>query len=111
MRQLRCQAWLLVVLGLLGLEGCDRYVVVEGVVHNPSGVPLESVIVTLITPGRPPDIAKTPGNGKFTVSIVNADPVKAHVTFVKQGFETQDRSLEGRADWTMAITLIPRPNP
>lgn len=111
MSQRRCRPWLLVVVGLLSTEGCDRYVVVEGVVHNASGLPLEDVTVTLITPGRPPDVTKTPSNGTFTVSIVNADPVKARVTFVKQGFETQERPLEGRADWTMDIALIPRPNP
>jgi hypothetical protein len=87
--------------------GCDLNVTVTGVVRDPSGVPLQDVAVTLQTPGREPDRARTTSDGTFNVGIVGADPRKTRVSFHKDGFQDVARDLGEEARPTMEVTLIP----
>lgn len=105
---LRAFFWPLIALVTFTTAGCDEDVFVKGVVRSPSGAPLPGATVTFTSPGRPVDTVKTPADGTFNVGMIGADPNKARVSFEKEGFQTVERSLEGRPQWAMDITLMPK---
>ena len=90
-----------------GLGACDLNVTVSGVVRDPSGAPLEDVDVTLQTPGREPDRAKTINDGSYNVGIVGADPKQTRISFQKQGFRDQAQQLGEDPRPTIEVTLVP----
>jgi hypothetical protein len=106
----RALRWHAIAFVAIAIAGCDEEVFVKGVVRGPTGAPLDGATVTFMSPGRPPDTAKTPNDGTFNVGMIGADPSKARVSFEKQGFQKIERSLEGRPQWAMDITLVPKTN-
>jgi hypothetical protein len=106
----QARRWCGGVLVALALAGCDEEVFVKGIVRDPTGAPLEGATVTFTSPGRPADTAQTPNDGTFNVGMIGANPDKARVSFEKEGFQKVERSLEGRPQWAMDITLTPKAN-
>lgn len=104
----RVPRWRAIALIALVTAGCDEEVFVKGVVRDPTGAPLTGATITFTSPGRPADTAKTSNDGTFNVGMIGADPSKAHVSFEKEGFQKVERSLEGRPQWAMDITLTPK---
>lgn len=109
MARVRC--WRAIALIALSVFGCDEEVFVQGIVRGPGGAPLEGASVTFTSPGRAAYTVTTPSDGTFRVGMINADPQTASVSFEKDGFRKIDRSLDGRPQWAMDITLTPKPNP
>jgi hypothetical protein len=103
--------WRAIALIAIGMLGCDEEVFVKGIVRGPTGAPLEGVSVTFTNPGQAAYSVKTPSDGTFRVGMINADPERANVSFEKDGFQRVERSLDGRPQWAMDITLTPKTNP
>ena len=91
----------------LTLIACDPVLRVKGVVHDEHGRPLDQVIVTLHTEGRPPRQAITAKDGSFSVGIVGAEPRDSKVSFGKDGFKTVEQPLGSRRELELDITLKP----
>jgi hypothetical protein len=103
--------WSSITLIVIGMLGCDEEVFVKGIVRGPTGAPLEGASVTFTNPGQAAYSVKTPSDGTFRVGMINADPEKATVSFEKDGLQKVERSLDGRPQWAMDITLTPKTNP
>jgi hypothetical protein len=103
----RVWRWSAAVLIAIGMMGCDEEVFVKGIVRGPTGAPLEGASVTFTNPGQAAYSVKTLSDGTFRVGMINADPEKAIVSFEKDGFQKVERSLDGRPQWAMDITLTP----
>jgi hypothetical protein len=91
----------------VGSAACDLNVTVTGIVRDPTGAPLQDVAVTLLTPGRQPDKARTTSDGTFNVGIVGADPRQTKISFHKDGFQDLARELGEDARPAIEVTLIP----
>jgi hypothetical protein len=87
--------------------GCDQNVSATGTVRDPSGVPLESVSVTMETTGRAPDIANTAKDGAFNVGIIGADPRATRISFQKPGYKRIQQPLGPDPRPVLQITLVP----
>jgi hypothetical protein len=96
-----------ILAGALGFAACDLNVTVTGIVRDPSGRPIQDVAVTLQTPGREPDRARTVVDGTFNVGIVGADPRQTRISFHKDGFQDVARELGEEARPTIDVTLMP----
>jgi hypothetical protein len=94
--------------GTLCSLSCDTVVEVQGSVRAPAGGPIAEATVTLRSPGIPARSTKTGADGTFFIGIVNADAKNATIEFEKEGFQKVARSLGGRIESTLDVTLMPK---